>query len=62
MELQTIIDILGKYLPIATTIVTACAAIAAMTPTKVDDRVVQFFLDIINFCGMNFGKARNKDA
>ena len=37
------------------------AAIAAITPNKSDDKIVQFLLDVINFIGVNFGKAKNKE-
>ena len=35
------------------------AVIASMTPNKSDDRVVQMILDMVNFLGANFGKAKN---
>lgn len=40
-------------------VVGAFAVIAAWTPNKSDDRIVQLILDAINFLGQNFGKARN---
>jgi len=56
--LQKAID----FLPTLTVIVTSCAAIAAVTPTKVDNRVCQVILDIVNFLAINFGKAKNADS
>ena len=40
-------------------IVGGFAVIASMTPNKSDDRIVQMILDIVNFLGANFGKAKN---
>ena len=40
-------------------IVGGFAVIASMTPNKSDDRVVQMILDMVNFLGANFGKAKN---
>ena len=40
-------------------IVGGFAVIASMTPNKSDDRVVQIILDMVNFLGANFGKAKN---
>lgn len=42
-------------------VVTAAAAIAAMTPTPKDDGVVKFLRKIINVLALNVGKAKNKD-
>ena len=33
--------------------------IASMTPNKSDYRIVQTILDMVNFLGANFGKAKN---
>jgi hypothetical protein len=40
-------------------IVGGFAVIASLTPNKSDDRIVQIILDIVNFLGANFGKAKN---
>ena len=40
-------------------IVGGVAVIASMTPNKSDDRIVQMILDMVNFIGANFGKAKN---
>ena len=40
-------------------IVGGFAVIALMTPNKSDDRIVQTILDMVNFLGANFGKAKN---
>jgi|TARA_R110000751_G_scaffold17867_2_gene54667 hypothetical protein len=40
-------------------IVGGFAVIASMTPNKSDDRIVQMILDVVNFLGANFNKAKN---
>ena len=40
-------------------IVGGFAVLASLTPNKSDDRIVQIILDIVNFIGANFGKAKN---
>jgi len=40
-------------------IVGGFAVIASLTPNKSDDRIVQMILDVVNFLGANFGKAKN---
>ena len=40
-------------------IVGGFAVIASMTQNKSDDRIVQMILDMVNFIGANFGKAKN---
>ena len=37
------------------------AIIAAMTPNRADDKIVQVLLDVVNFGGWNFGRAKNRD-
>lgn len=56
---QTISDWLVKYIPIITSFVGSFAILAAATPNKTDDKIVQWMLDIVNFFGANFGNARN---
>ena len=43
-------------------LVTAATAITALTPTKADDKVLNFVLKILNFAAGNVAKNRNKDA
>ena len=61
MNLLGLLPVITKYIPIITGIITVAAAIAAVTPSKSDDRIVQLILDIINKLGLNIGKAKNKD-
>ena len=67
-NLQAIFDGLVTYLPLAAGIIASCAALAAVTPTKVDDaffgnlgKVVNVLLRVINVLGLNFGLAKNAD-
>ena len=56
---QVVSDFLVQWLPIATQIVGSFALVAVATPNKTDDRIIQFVLDLVNFLGGNFGKAKN---
>ena len=58
---QTISDVIATYLPAVLMVVGAAAAIAMLTPNKTDDKIIQFILDMVNFVGANFGKAKNSD-
>ena len=46
---------------IAGSVVTAASAIAAVTPSKGDDKVVNAIQKVINVLALNVGKARNAD-
>ena len=59
--IDKVVALLSVYLPIITSVVGSFAMIATMTPNKVDDKIVQFLLDIVNFLGANVGNASNKD-
>ena len=48
------------YLQAGLAVIGAFAAIAAVTPNKSDDKIVQRLLDIVNALGLNVGKAKNK--
>lgn len=45
---------------VVTSFVGSFALLAALTPNKSDDKVVQTILDWINFFGANVGNAANK--
>lgn len=62
MDLTVIIALVVKWLPVITGIIAVASAIAAITPSKSDDRIVQLILDIVNKLGLNVAKAANKDA
>ena len=58
--INTVIAKVVEYLPIALQVVGAFALIATKTPNKVDDKIGQFLMDVINFLGANLGKAKNQ--
>lgn len=66
MDFQTIYSsfstIITEYVPIALAVVGAFALIATKTPNKVDNKIAQFLIVVINFLGANFGNAKNKEA
>jgi len=58
-QIMAILTTVGSYVPAALMIVGGFALLAAKTPNKSDDRIVQVILDVINFVGANFGKSKN---
>lgn len=63
--METILNIMNiiiGWLPEALAVVGAFALIAVKTPNKVDDKIGQVLMDIINFLGANFGKAKNDNG
>jgi len=60
-NLMGIIAALPDWLVAITALVTACAGVAALTPTKSDDKIIGMILNVINVIGLNFGKAKNAD-
>ena len=56
---QVLNDFLVTWVPVALQIVGGFAVIATATPNKVDDKIIQSIMDLVNFLGANFGKARN---
>jgi len=59
--LTSIITSMPVWLTAITALVTAAAGIAAITPTKSDDKIIGIILNIVNVIGLNFGKAKNAD-
>lgn len=55
------VELVAVWLPIVTSFVGSFALLAAVTKNKTDDKIIQAILDVINFLGANFGKARNKE-
>lgn len=43
-------------------IIGGCAAIAALTPNKIDDTIFKYLYKGIDLIGMNWGRAKNADA
>jgi hypothetical protein len=58
---MAIIASMPEWLTAITALVTACAGVAALTPTKSDDKIIGMVLNVINVVGLNFGKAKNAD-
>ena len=44
-----------------TSVIAACAAISALTPTHADNQVLDKILGFINLLGFNVGRATNAD-
>lgn len=58
--IQTLLS--NAYFNIFTACVMLASAIAAITPSKVDNQWIQKILDLLNLVGINIGAAKNKDA
>ena len=54
-------DALPAWIVAVTTLVTAAAGIAALTPSKSDDVIIQKVLNVLNVLALNVGKAKNKE-
>ena len=54
-----VMDNYVSILSAVASIVGGFAVIASLTLNKSDDRIVQMILDVVNFLGANFGKAKN---
>jgi len=52
---------LENIIMVVTALVTAAAAITAVTPSQADNKFVQQLLDVLNALGLNIGAAANKD-
>jgi hypothetical protein len=61
MDLTGILDKIQLLIPIVLQVVGAFALIATLTPNKVDDRIAQVIMDVVNFLGANIGKAKNNN-
>ena len=59
---QTIVDLVAAWLPKILIFIGVFSTIATMTPNKVDDKILQFLMDLVNFLGGNLGKAKNDPA
>lgn len=49
-----------QILSAATAVVAACSAIAALTPTPIDDGWVKKLYKVIDFLALNIGRAKQK--
>lgn len=52
---------LGDWIAAITAVVTAATAVTALTPTKVDNQVLNVVLRILNVLAGNIMKNRNED-
>jgi hypothetical protein len=50
-----------NIISVVTAVVTLAAAIAAITPSNSDNKVIQKILDVVNLLGINIGAAKNAD-
>lgn len=57
--ITTITSFVTNYFDVALAVVGVLALVATKTPNTSDDKIVQFVLDLVNFGGANFGKAKN---
>lgn len=51
----------GEVLDVVAKVIALCAAIAAITPTKADNDLLNKLLGFVNLLGLNVLKAKNKD-
>ena len=60
-QLQTFFDAIPLWIQALMALVTGATALTAMTPTKVDDRIVSKALKVLNILAGNIGRNRNAD-
>lgn len=51
----------SEVIAAVTAVITAATAITAITPTKADDKVLNYVLKVLNFVAGNFLKNKNAD-
>ena len=61
MTFAEVIEVVGNYMSIIGPVVTIAAAISATTPNQVDNKIVQFIIDVLNVLGLNVGTAKNAE-
>lgn len=57
-----IIEAMPVWLVAITTVVTACSALTALTPTTTDDKILNSILKVLNFLSLNIFKNKNADS
>jgi len=58
--MDNIIEWVVKWYPVISSVIGTFAIVATITPNKVDNKISQFLMDLVNFLGGNIGKASNK--
>ena len=58
-QLIAIINNLVEVIPALVQIVGGFAILATLTPNDTDNKIIAKILEVINFLGANFGKAKN---
>jgi len=53
--------LLGEWWTVITSVIALASAVAAVTPTKIDNNAIDAVLRIINLAGLNIGQAKNAD-
>jgi len=59
--IMTVVNFVLNNIPMLLEVVGAFAIIATATANKADDAIVNGLLQVINFIGANWGKAKNVD-
>lgn len=62
MDTAKILEIAATWWPVVPTVVAVAAAIAAITPTETDNKIVNVVLKVVNWLGLNVFKAKNADV
>ena len=52
----------GDYFSAACVVISSLTAITAITPSKLDDKILNTILKVMNMFAGNIGKNKNKDA
>jgi len=58
--ITTIMENIDTYIGVATSVVAAASAIAALTPTPADDSAIKKVYKILDWLALNVGKAKDK--
>lgn len=59
---EDLLEKIAVWAGVLTSVVGTFSVIAALTPTKRDDRIAGKLMKVVDFLGANFGAAKNKNA